>query len=298
MKFELIDTQAAYARLLDEPDRAAREAIFRAQVVAPFAGLAQRFGGSDPLAMFAQWGMSPDLFSGVQRAQTQAVVEGLAAADGWQRAAASLARAREAFAPYADRIPLQEVVFGLLVADLSRGSADTEGYTGFGGVPGYVMTVYGKASPFNLERIEACTVHELHHNVLSAVFPKNFMTETTVGDYMVMEGLAESFAGELYGAALLGPWTTRFDETRLPETKTVLAAHLKDTGFNTIRSYIFGDLPESAAYGLPNVGLPPYTGYAIGYRVVQAYLARRGGSVADATFVPAEQIIAESGYFD
>ena len=296
MKFEIVDTQAAYARLLSEPDSAAREAIFREALVAPFSGLAQVFGG-DLLASFAQWGMSPDLFDGEQRAQTQAVVDGLAAANDWQRAADSLARADAAFAPYAERIPLKSTIFGLFVADLGSGPADSEGYTGFGGIPGYIMTVYGKATAFNLERIEGCTVHELHHNVWSTLWPKNFMTETTVGDYMIMEGLAEAFAAELYGAAMLGPWVTRFDETRLDATRATLAAHLTDTGFTTIRGYIFGDLPESAAYGLPSVGVPPYAGYAIGYRVVQAYLARRGGSVVDASFVPAEQIIAESGYF-
>ena len=297
MKFEIIDTQAAYARLLSEPDSAVREAIFREKLVAPFSGLAQVFGGGDPAAMFANWGLSLDLFGDAQRAQTQAVVDGLTAANGWQRAADSLVTARAAFAPYAEEIPLQSTVFGLFVANLG-GPVDMEGYTGFGGVPGYIMTVYGKATPFNLERIEACTVHELHHNLWSTLFPKNFMTETTVGDYMMMEGLAESFAAELYGADMLGPWVTRFDESRLDETKATLAAHLKDTGFNTIRGYIFGDLPENDAYGLPKAGVPPYTGYAIGYRVVQAYLARRGGSVVDTTFVPAEQLIAESGYFE
>ena len=298
MKFEIVDTQAAYVRLLSEPDSATREAIFREQLVESFSGLVRVFGGGDALAMFANWGLSLDLFSDGQRAQTQAVVDGLAAANGWQRSADSLVRGREAFAPYAERVPLQSTVFGLFVANLGRGPVDMEGYTGFGGVPGYIMTVYGKATPFNLERIEACTVHELHHNIWSTLFPKNFMTETTVGDYMMMEGLAESFGAELYGAEMLGPWVTRFDETRLAETKATLAAHLNDTGFNTIRGYIFGDLAENEAFGLPRVGVPPYTGYAVGYWVVQAYLARHGGSVVDASFVPAEQIIAESGYFE
>jgi uncharacterized protein YjaZ len=43
--------------------------------------------------------------------------------------------------------------------------------------------------------------------------------------------------------------------------------------------------------------MPTYGGYAIGYRVVQAYLKRTGSSVKEATFVPAAEIVAESGYF-
>jgi uncharacterized protein YjaZ len=297
MNFNIIDTQAIYTRLLDTPDAATREAIFRDELIAPFAGLANVYGGSDPVQMFAQWGISADQFSDERRAQTRAVIDGLAAANGWERATASLKRARDAFAPYADRIPLESTTFGLIVGS-TLGPADDEGYTGFGGIPGYIMTVYSKATPSNLERIEACTVHELHHNIWGTLNTKNFMTETTVGDYMIMEGLAESFAAELYGYDKLGPWVTAFDDTRLDETKATINAHLNDTGFNVIRGYIFGDLPRSEAFGVPKTGVPPYTGYALGYRVVQAYLSRHGGSVVDATFIPPEQLIAASGFFD
>jgi uncharacterized protein YjaZ len=44
--------------------------------------------------------------------------------------------------------------------------------------------------------------------------------------------------------------------------------------------------------------MPDYGGYAIGYRVVQAYLQRSGKSVEYATFLPADQIVAASGYFE
>lgn len=296
MRFQIVDALSTYRRLLAEDDTATREAIYRQEIVEPFAGLARRFGG-EPMAMFAQWGMPPTLFDEPRRAATRAVIDGLAGANGWQRAADALARGRDAFAAYADRIPLESATFALLVGDL-QGPAEDEGYTGFGGMPGYIMTVYGKATPDNLARIEACTVHELHHNILGSMSTKNFMTETTVGDYMIMEGLAESFAAELYGEDTIGPWVTNFAPSRLDDAKAIIKAHLNDTGFNVIRSYIFGDLPGHAQYGLPSVGVPPYTGYALGYRVVQAYLARNGGSVADATFVPAEQIIAESGFFE
>jgi uncharacterized protein YjaZ len=43
--------------------------------------------------------------------------------------------------------------------------------------------------------------------------------------------------------------------------------------------------------------MPTYGGYAIGYHVVQAFLARTGTTVAVATFLPADEIVRESGFF-
>ena len=49
---------------------------------------------------------------------------------------------------------------------------------------------------------------------------------------------------------------------------------------------------------LPQPGVPAFAGYALGYRVVQAYLKRTGKNVVEATFVPAQEIVAQSGFFD
>ncbi|MBI3659167.1 hypothetical protein HY230_01680 [Candidatus Acetothermia bacterium] len=67
-------------------------------------------------------------------------------------------------------------------------------------------------------------------------------------------------------------------------------------GFNEVRGYIFGDV-IAENMKLPKAGVPNYAGYAIGYRVVQHYLKRTGKTVPEATFVPAKEIIAESGFF-
>jgi uncharacterized protein YjaZ len=45
------------------------------------------------------------------------------------------------------------------------------------------------------------------------------------------------------------------------------------------------------------VGAPDYAGYAIGYHVVRQYLERTGKTAAEATFVPASEIIDASGFF-
>jgi uncharacterized protein YjaZ len=287
LRFQIVDTESAYRRLLDAPSPAAREAIFRQELIEPFSGLVQLFGG-DGLAVFAQWGMRPEQFAGDRFAAMVALIDALATAHAWDRAVRSLEEGRAAFAAYADRIPLDDVVFGLYVADLS-GTPQVHGYTGFGGIPGWIMTVYGTADEYNLQRVEAATVHELHHNVLGAYQgPSASMVQGTLGDYMVGEGLAESFAAALYGADKVGPWVTGVDVSRLEQTKAIFREALGVSGFDEMRRYIFGDA---------DAGLPTYAGYAIGYRVVQAYLARTGRSVVEATFVPAETIIGESGFF-
>ncbi len=293
MHFQIVDTEGAYRRLLAAPDAAAREAIFKTELVEPFSGMVQFFGG-DGLAAFAQWGMSPDQFAGDQAARMRATIEALAAHNAWGEAAQALEDGRAAFAPYLDRVQLDTVVFGLLVADLSN-APWTRGYSGFGAFPGWIMTVYGEPDEYNLARVKAATVHELHHNVLSSTQPRILIA--SLGHYMVAEGLAESFAVELYGEDVAGPWVTEFDDSRLEETKALFAPALGVTDFNQMRRYIFGD-PVTVGMGHgEGVGVPLYAGYALGYRVVQAYLRRTGRSVAEATFVPAMEIIEQSEFF-
>lgn len=296
MEFKVINTEAVYRRLLNEPDAEQREAIFRAELIAPFQGLVDRFGGGDGMAAFKQWMMSPGMFAGENHAWMTQMVEAMTAADAWNQAAQALNEGWERFAPYADEIPTQNITFGLMIYD-SRSFPVGRGYSGFGAIPGFIMTTYSEANDYTLPRVKGATVHELHHNLLFAARPKNFMTETTVADYMIYEGLAESFAAEMYGADVVGYYVTDFDESRLGAAKTILYDGLQKTGFDTLRSYIFGD-SINQWQGRESIGLPDYAGYAIGYRIVQAYLRQTGKNVVEATFVPAPEIIAVSGFFD
>ncbi|MBI5668214.1 MAG: hypothetical protein HZC41_09425 [Chloroflexi bacterium] len=299
MQFQIVDTESIYRRLLDEPDAAAREAIFTSELVEPFRGLVSVFGGGDGLALFRMWGLSPDHFAGEKRDWMAATVNALAAADAWTQAAQALADGYAAFAPLHDRIALDSIVFGLVIADMSSAPGQRR-YTGFGGIPGWIMTVYGEANDYTLPRVKAVTAHELHHNLAAAIGMgmggnTNIMT-TSVGEYMVGEGLAESFAVELYGEDKVSFFVTEFEPSRLEETKRLIHDGLEKTGFNVVRGYIFGD-DIAGTMGLPQAGVPAYAGYAIGYQVVQAYLRRTGKSVVEATLVPAREIIAESHFF-
>lgn len=294
MNFNIIDTLSTYRRLISAPDAATREAIFRSELVAPFAGVVNVFGGGDGLVAFAQWGMAPEQFAGQQGAHSATILDALAEHGAWQRAAQALERGRVAFERYAEHIPLDAITFALMLADLGHVPLQ-RGYSGFGGVPGWIMTIYGEPDAYNLERVEGATVHELHHNVRFRLFPFNPLS-TTVGEYMVAEGLAESFAAELYGEDKIGYYVTDFDEGRLEETRARIGGALDQSGFNEVRGYIFGDAVVTHM-GLPQAGVPAFAGYALGYKLVQAYLKRTGATVAAATFVPASEIIAASRFF-
>ncbi len=301
MRFNILDTESSYRRLLEAADATTREALFRAELAEPFAGLAQVFGMSDPVAAFAMWNMKPEQFTGEQREWAAGLLDQLQQVKAWERAAQALERGYQAFAAHHADIPGESITFGLMLADMSA-VPQAGGYSGFGAIPGWIMTVYGAATDHNLGCVEAATVHELHHNLVAAIGPAkgilyaNAMT-ATVGDYMLMEGLAESFAAELYGADKIGPWVTAFDESQLERTKAIFRAGLNRSGFNVVRGYIFGGA-LAADYGFEAVDVPPNAGYALGYKMVQAYLQRSGKSVVEASFVPTQQVIEESGFFE
>ena len=115
----------------------------------------------------------------------------------------------------------------------------------------------------------------------------------------MLEGMAESFAASLFGDAVVGYYVTEFDQTALDTAKSLIGAGTaKKVVLTWSRSYIFGDaLAEQSGYE-PLGGMPTFGGYAVGYRVVQAFLQRSGLSVEEATFVSADEIVAESKFFN
>jgi uncharacterized protein YjaZ len=147
----------------------------------------------------------------------------------------------------------------------------------------------------NLPHLAGLVAHEMHHLARFRVFP--FTMQTSVAEYIVLEGMAESFAASLFGEEVVGYYVTQFDEAMLDAAKSLIATGLQKTGFNVIRSYIFGDALAERSNFEPLGGMPAYGGYAVGYHVVQAFLQRTGLSVEEATFVPADEIVAESEFF-
>lgn len=296
MKLNIVDVESIYRRLLASTHAEERESIFRRELMAPFEGMMRIFGGGDPLAQAKMWTLyTPEDFANETRSTLEQLVDQMAARDSWRRSAAALERGLAAFAPYADQISLDTVTCALVLTDAKRANPMDRGYAGFGGIPGYVMVTYSQANDYTLPRVEGASVHELNHNVRFKVVPFLPM-QVTVADYMIAEGLAESFAVELFGEEVAGYFVTDLSEEELAVAKRVIGDALDVTGFDAVRGYIFGDT-ISAYMGRPKIGVPHFAGYAIGYRVVRHYLQRTGKSVAEATFVPSDEIIAESGFF-
>ncbi|MBB6098627.1 uncharacterized protein YjaZ [Deinobacterium chartae] len=219
----------------------------------------------------------------------------LEAAGAWEQNLSDLRRASEALAPAAHGVNLPALHFAFVLADPDRMMPGTALYTGATAGPGWAMLL-AWPTDYNLPRLSAVSVHELHHQVRFGYEP--LFPDLSLGKYLVAEGLAEAFAAELCGEVRLGPWATTLTPADLEPLKPRYRAALQASDFNEVRGYIFGDLEETGAWGVPKLGLPPYAGYAVGYRMVRAYLERSGRSAVEATYLPWQEIVQGSGYLD
>jgi uncharacterized protein YjaZ len=163
------------------------------------------------------------------------------------------------------------------------------GYTGFGGDPGRIMMI-ALPSDYNLPRLAAMAAHEAHHNVRLRHEPWDPST-ITVGQYIVLEGLAEAFSVEMFGEDALGPWTRMHSEEQLRRHRETFRA-VAELGGDP-RPYMFGDW-AAKEFHYEAKGLPDYIGYGIGYRIVKSYLASTGKTATEATYIPWREIIAGS----
>ncbi|GGE59775.1 DUF2268 domain-containing protein [Priestia taiwanensis] len=182
---------------------------------------------------------------------------------------------------------------GMYIADAQK-LEHVNGYCGFGGIPGYVMIAINP-NHYNIPRIPALIAHEFHHNIRFSYFEWDH-GNVTLGDYLVIEGLAESFATALYGEELLGPWVSSIDEEELEYSIEVIGDALQVKGFAEVSAYMFGDdMARKEGYAL--VGLSIGAGYAVGYHVVQSFMKKNSVSIEEATLISTEEILRGSGVF-
>jgi uncharacterized protein YjaZ len=299
MKTEWVNTDDFYRRIIAAPDEATREQFYRELFIQPWKPMMNMLAGmfnADPADDFAvarawAWLLPEDL------AATPGALQKLIDADAWNVGARALAEGAARFEPYAGRLPFDAVSGWLVVADPARSDPINQGYTGATDwTAARFVDQFDTPNDDNLPRLPRAVVHELHHLIRLRLFPWD-MTQTSVADYIIHEGLAESFAAALFGREVVGYYVTDFDEDELETATRLIHDGLALTGFNVIRGYIFGD-HLADQFGFQKVGMPDYGGYAVGYRVVQAYLERCGKTVKQATFLPAGEIIRASGFFD
>lgn len=160
------------------------------------------------------------------------------------------------------------------------------GMTANGSATGYLWICLWP-TPENLERIEATAVHELNHNLRYCTVAWDPMT-TPVGEQIVSEGLADAFARQMYGD--LG--YTRIGLAAQGDDAVLdkVVANLGVTGMQNFAAWVHGDA-TAARYGATPVGLPTGAGYAVGNRLVDAYLAATGRTAADALLVDRDELV-------
>lgn len=288
---------------LEAGDDKQREVIYREQVMEPLRPFWEPFlrympsasasggdGKASPLAAaqaFAYY--TPDL--GIE--QGREALAQLERADTFRACTDAVQESWERLDPFGHGISLGEITFTFMLGSptvMNRSG----GYTGSGGQPGIVM-VMGWPSEFTLPCLPAATAHEVNHNVRFSFEPFR-MHETTVGQYIVAEGLAEAFAAEMFGEEGIGPWAQALSEEQIEAVRPRFRDAIEVSGFDEIRGYIFGDWAAEQHHYKPQ-GLPDFAGYTIGYRVVKAFIANTGTTAAQATYVPWQEIVQQSRYF-
>lgn len=225
--------------------------------------------------------------------------EGLRLLDRFKRAnsladcGGAVVRALDTLAPSAHGIALAPVDYTLALANpAAMGLQDRNwGYTGFGGMGGVIMML-ALPDDRNVSRLAAMAAHETHHKVRLAFEPWDPAT-ITVGQYYVLEGLAEAFAAALYGEESLGPWVRYVAPSELAKHKPRLQAALEQTG--DPRPYLFGDWAAGFG-GYEPLGLPDFIGYTAGYEIVTSFLRTTGTSATDAAWLPWREIVAASDW--
>lgn len=281
----MIQTQR---EILDLPEDERHGAILK--MLTPFEPMMKIMvpPGVDPALVFGL--MRPD---GPMEAYRKAL-DRLEAAGAEEVCRQALVRAAGAFTSIGYQIPIEAVQFGLFLWDRAPEIiALNQGYTGFGGIPGYIM-VNIWPDDRNLPKLPAAVAHEFNHQVRLCVEP--WRMDISLAEYIVLEGLAESFAAELYGPEALGPWVTGLQGEKLETAKRLVGQGLETRGFNEVRRYMYGD-ETMAAWGVEPLGVPAHAGYAVGYHVVQAYLRAAGCTAAEATLRPSAEIVRTARYF-
>lgn len=213
----------------------------------------------------------------------------------WSACEQSIRRSLACFAENGVDLPVEEYKFTILLADAkSPYITMNEGYCGDGGIPGYILC-WLLPNDYTLGNLPVALAHETNHNVRFQFI--QWRADITLGDMIVSEGLAENFATHLYGEEKAGPWVTKTDmETLNTCIKPIIHANLNVQGMQNLNAYLYGD-ELAALQNCPSVGLPYCAGYACGYHLVKHYLNKTGKSIAEATLLPANEILEAADDF-
>lgn len=225
--------------------------------------------------------------------RTEDVREALAllqSADAWKRIERALTDAIEVQKLAIPGIHIPDITFLLVLGDPDDEyfMGPARGFSGNGSATGYISLTLWPTTE-NLKRLEAAAVHELNHNLRYA--PGGVIWNPSivaVGEQVVSEGLADAFARQLYGSAGYTPIGTPHLTDENVFEKVVSGLNIQ--GMQNFTAWVHGD-EAAKRFGTAPIGVPTGAGYAVGNRLVDAYLAATGKSAAEALHAPADEII-------
>ncbi len=287
MTIKVLDTYPAMRGILRAP-QADRAALLKA-MVEPAAGMYRYFPGEvDLVAMHA---MSSGFPLDRDEERCLEALEALHEADAWSRIRRALDDAVTAQVTATPGLAVPDITVLTVLGDPGDAHfmGPNLGMSANGSMSGYIYLNFWPY-PENLARLEATAVHELNHNLRYS--PGGVIWDpatVTVGEQIVSEGLADAFARQLYGDEL---GYTRIGVPHLHDDAVFakVVSGLEITGMQNFVAWVHGD--ESAArYGGTPVGLPTGAGYAVGNRLVDAYLAATGRTAAEALLADRRDII-------
>ncbi|MGW5704229.1 DUF2268 domain-containing protein [Amycolatopsis japonica] len=281
MTITVLDTYPAMREILRAP-RADRAALLKA-MVEPAAGMYRYFPGDvDLVAMHA---MSSGFPLDRDEDRCLEALEALHEADAWNRVQRALDDAVTAQLAATPGLAIPDITVLTVLGDPGDRHlmGPNLGMSANGSVSGHIYLNFWPY-PENLARLEATAVHELNHNLRYS--PGGVIWDpatVTVGEQIVSEGLADAFARQLYGDEL-GYARVGVPHLRDDAVFEKVVSGLEITGMQNFAAWVHGD-ETAARYGGTPVGLPTGAGYAVGNRLVDAYLAATGRTAAEALLV-------------
>ncbi|GIO84953.1 hypothetical protein J25TS5_18850 [Paenibacillus faecis] len=270
--------------------------LFRNEMMAPFMKQwqiqqipfrAEEANGFDVITMNNMMHRAPDQIT----RQLLPEIELISSDSFWSECELAVKKSLGLFIEHEVNLPETEYLFTIRLGDPeNRALTINEGYSGFGGIPGFI---WGTILPneYTIPRMKAALAHECNHNVRYQFIQWDHTVN--LGELLVSEGLAENYATLLFGEDFLGPWVTKTNTETLNERiKPVLREKLQLTGFDQFAPYLYGD-EIARLQNFKPVNMPYSAGYACGYHLIQYYLRKTGTSIFEATITPAAQILDE-----
>ncbi|WP_209125836.1 DUF2268 domain-containing protein [Alkalihalobacillus sp. BA299] len=147
-----------------------------------------------------------------------------------------------------------------------------------------ILFVTTKTNHFDLKTL---LTHEYNHSCRLSNLQKAEY-ELTLLDSLIVEGMAEYAVKELCGKRALGKWHNQFSKQDLQQLwDTFYKERIQVKGKHYHRPFLFGS---------ESLGIPLWTGYAIGFQIVQAMMEQQKYNIRKLLTLESEMILKKSPF--